>query len=269
MSPSEFDQCTEEISPLVMDAVVQGVSVQQSSNFAYINQISADDEIIQDQLPGVISNLPALSTAEIRTAQQEDPTIARFLQYKKKGRWPTRAERTNELSETRTLMREWSKIEIDKDGILHRKTKTRTQLLIPKSLRPMILKSLLNDMGHLGTERVLTLTRDRFYWPHMETNINHYITQECSCVKDKKPSKITRAPLVNIKTSEPFELVSIDFLHLDKCKGGYEYILVVMDHFTRFAQAYPTTNKSGKTVADKIFNDFVLKFGYPRRLHHE
>ena len=94
-----------------------------------------------------------------------------------------------------------------------------------------------NTFSH---ERVCDLTQIRLYWPHMQSDITHYVQNACRCLKQKPPAKTHREPLHPIITSSQFQLISIDFLHLEKSKGRYEYILVVMDHFTRFAQANPT-----------------------------
>ena len=124
-------------------------------------------------------------------------------------------------------------------------------------------------MGHLGRERLIELCRQRCYWPGYEKDITHYIRKKCKCVKDKKPNKQQTGPRQSITILEPFELVTIDYLHLDRSKGGYEYLLVVVDHSGKFEQAFPTKNKSGRAVADLLFNKYFLDFGFPKRILHD
>ena len=61
-------------------------------------------------------------------------------------------------------------------------------------------------------------------------------------------------------------IIAIDFLKVDGATAEYEYNLIIIDQFTRYAQAHATTNKSAKTAAEKLFNDFVLKFRTTNRI---
>lgn len=88
-------------------------------------------------------------------------------------------------------------------------TMVQPQLVLPKSFHQLIYRELHEEMGHLGAKRTLSLIRDRFYWPHMQREVDHYVTNVCSCLKRKHPNKPTRAPLVNVVTTYPFEMVSV------------------------------------------------------------
>ena len=171
---------------------------------------------------------------------------------------PTFEHRQQESKEVKKYLRELSKLKVDnKSGILYRVQ----QIVLPLEFRRMVYRELHEEMGHLGTERVFCLAKERFFWPGMRTDIDHYVNHVCRCLKQKKPSVNTTQK--SITTTAPFELVSVDFVYLDRSSGGYEYILVIVDHFTRYTQAYPTRNKSAHTAAEKIYNDFIPRFCIP------
>ena len=80
-------------------------------------------------------------------------------------------------------------------------------------------------MGHLGHEKVEELSRQRFYWPFMQKDIEFFIRNKCVCLARKKPVVPERAPLVPISASAPFEMICIDYCELD-VRGGYRYVLI-------------------------------------------
>ena len=88
------------------------------------------------------------------------------------------------------------------------------------------------------------------------------------CIK-RKTIPPPSAEVVNIVSSQPMELVCIDFLSLERSRGGFENILVITDHFPTYAQAFPTRNQEAKTTAKVLFDNFIVHYGFPARLHSD
>ena len=82
------------------------------------------------------------------------------------------------------------------------------------------------------------------------------------CIKRHAPTDV-KAPLVNIRTSQPLELVCMDYLTLEQSNGGFQHILAITDHFTRYAQAVPTRDQTARTMAEALFNGFIDHYGMP------
>jgi transposase InsO family protein len=157
-------------------------------------------------------------------------------------------------------------------GVLHRVTtvdeEEKCQLVLPLEHVPIVLEAMHNDMGHPGRDRTTSLVKDRFYWSGMSQDITTWIEECDRCIR-RKSSTIQRAPLVNITTTSPLELVCMDFLTLEPSKGNYQHILVITDHFTRFVMTIPTRNQLARTVADAFYNNFILHYGIPEQIHSD
>ena len=150
-----------------------------------------------------------------------------------------------------------------------RETARGMQVVLPLKHRQLVYIELHEKLAHLGSDRVLELARQRFFWPKMARDIQNYVANKCKCIADKKPNVPECAKMMSIESSYLFEVVAIDFIHLDRCKSGFEYVLVVTDLFTKLVQIYATKKQSGIAAATKLFHEFALSFGLPKRIMHD
>ena len=225
--------------------------------------ISADNYL--DTVAPPVENLETIQ--DLAKEQAQDEYIGPVLQWLELDTTEIPKE-FNRMS--KLLVKERKKLFFDDRQVLYRKgSRGDEQVVLPLKYREMIYRVLHTEMGHLGSERVLQLAQQRVYWPLMSSDIEQFTRERCRCIVQRRQQQLAVAPLVSIQTSTPMELVSIDFLALEESTTGCKYILLLVDHFTKYAQAYPTKNKSALTAAKCIWNDFLLRFGLVDRILHD
>ena len=105
---------------------------------------------------------------------------------------------------------------------------------------------------------------DRFYWPGMHMDVASYINNCKRCFRRKSQPNV--APLHNIEATQPFELIHLGYLQIEPSKGNIENVLIVADHFTRYAQAYPSKTLTALATAKLPWNNFIVHHGFPKTI---
>ena len=57
----------------------------------------------------------------------------------------------------------------------------------------------------------------------------------------------------------------MDFLPIEPSKGNIENVLVITDHFKRYAQAYPCKTQRAQATAKMLWKNFIRHYGFPEK----
>ena len=141
------------------------------------------------------------------------------------------------------------------------------QLVIPSPYVDSVLRLVhyLPISGHPGRDRTLAAARKRYYWPTMRTDIISHVARCLSCAATKGSTHT--APILPYPIpSAPFDTVSIDLLQLPRSHQGCSYLLVSVDHFSRFVVLSPLPNKTAEVVAHALVSDVICPYSTPKVL---
>ena len=177
-------------------------------------------------------------------------------------------------SATKILWQMWPRLTII-DGILRRRfdevdRKTvRWSIVLPRLYGTEFMKFAHEGMtgGHFGYAKMAAAIQLRGYWPTWKSDLTFFLKQCESCSRYYRGKVKRQTPLQTPHVGEPWERVSIDITGPHpKSSAGKQFILTLVDHFSKWAEAIAIPNHTAITVARTLMTHVFCKYGAPKQL---
>ena len=112
-------------------------------------------------------------------------------------------------------------------------------IVMPQLYLHEILFRAHDAMGHQGMSKVVARIHERHTWPGLRRCVGEYVGQCLTCQQVRDKPGDVRFHLKNIQSGYFTELVQYDHLKICPSYDDNTGILVIIDHFSKFAEAVP------------------------------
>ena len=141
--------------------------------------------------------------------------------------------------------------------------------LVPRDKYKLISAVQNSIVGHMSVDTTYQrLSQQGYQWPDMRAHISTFITKHCCpCCQKMAVNKI-------INNMLPFTLSSYDIMQRVACDStgrlprdanGNEYLVSIIDRFSRFIEIYPVKDLTAKEFA-KCLLQWIGRYGAPKEL---
>ncbi|XP_048242778.1 uncharacterized protein LOC125375886 [Haliotis rufescens] len=213
------------------------------------------------------------SSEEICNQQRSDPDLTIIMDWIQTAEEPSESSLFLASPAAKHYWLNRTLFQIDKQGLLRvdplikeKTTRGMASLVVPKSLQQEVLR-LNHDVmaaAHLGMEKTIYRVKTRFYWHGMVQDIKLYVSTCSTCSRNKGPVRHARSPMINFHAGAPMERVHLDFIGpLPKSKLGNQYILMMVDQFTKWVECIALPTQTAEVTAKAAVDVFFSRFGCP------
>ena len=191
----------------------------------------------------------SMTLHEIETATLNDPLLQKVRECIRSGKWD---KTDTHLTPYRVCADELS---IASNVILR-----GTRIVIPQALQDNATK--LGHVGHQGIEKTKALLREKIWYPGMDSKVKTMI-ENCIACQAVGPDNPPEPMRITPTSTEPWQSLAVDFYGPIPHSG--QYLLVVVDTYSKFPEVEIVTSTSAKAIIPKLDCIFATH-GIPQQL---
>jgi transposase InsO family protein len=139
---------------------------------------------------------------------------------------------------------------------------------LPFSKRADFVFQLHNRVGHLPAASMTPLILDRVWWPNAAHDVKQWLKgcQQCQILAHDNHGECAPQRPLSLPDGV-FDRWSLDFVGpLPTSTSGNKFLLVAIEHVTRWPVAAAFPDATAVTTARFLFNNITMQFGCPREI---
>lgn len=136
------------------------------------------------------------------------------------------------------------------------------QILPNKEGRDFIAN--LHRLTHLGTRKLIELVNSSQYYVQRLPDLAQEVVQNCQACALVNPNRPPSLHGKRLRGDRPGAHWEVDFTEITPARYGNKYLLVFVDTFSGWVEAFPTRSETAQVVAKKILEEIFPRFGLPK-----